>query len=473
MSLDVKRPSSFFGAGLSRMAPIQRAKSFSRPFNGSGPLFSQPATTQSQPPLPPKAADETMTTVLVGSKQRSFKVNRELLCAASPFFRARLQTNGSSTDPDAPVSSKPVSLWLPGESSSMFSLFVEWLHARTGFRSFLDDCIENASDSGTAAIKDFHWTLVRLHLFASHLSLFQLQDLAMDTLQDIYLKFDWDVTPDMITHLYTQCEAIPAVRLRRFAVAMVAFSLAEDEKSRPIRRRSAAVRSSLAENEPTQKPERNSGPEEGLSLSRPSGQFQNLFDAIPEFAADYATHMRKMNASGLDIRFKNPQLRIYANRLRNDERAFGFRQCSFHSHRASVGERPCPHTRQHQSSYSTGTGKGMPKSSAKAKMMHSYSKHTTFASRLSRMSAMLGTVKESTATAVTMEPGSARAIAVGGPRHDSPDAIPRPLFSELESELPLLNYQELAADMPQPLFSELPASPAGGRHSRSFSMRLR
>jgi hypothetical protein len=36
-------------------------------------------------------------------------------------------------------------------------------------------------------------------------------------------------------------------------------------------------------------------------------------------------------------------LRIPANRLRNDERAFGFRQCSFHSHRSSVGERRCPH----------------------------------------------------------------------------------------------------------------------------------
>lgn len=71
--------------------------------------------------------------------------------------------------------------------------------------------------------------------------------------------------------------------------------------------------------------------------------FQKLLETLPEFEMDYSMHMRKIKASRLDIRLKNPQLRIPANKLRNDERAFGFRECSFHSHRAAVGQRRCPH----------------------------------------------------------------------------------------------------------------------------------
>jgi hypothetical protein len=72
-------------------------------------------------------------------------------------------------------------------------------------------------------------------------------------------------------------------------------------------------------------------------------RFQELYDRYPEFAADYTVHVSKMTSSRLSVRVKNPQLRIHANKLRSEERQFGFRQCAFHSHRKSVGERQCPH----------------------------------------------------------------------------------------------------------------------------------
>lgn len=141
----------------------------------------------------------------------------------------------------------------------------------------------------------------------------------MDAVQDLYLKCDWDVPPSLIVYLYTQCEALPAVRVRRWAVAMVAFSLTGDNNHDQLKFH----------------------PQD--SATSDPARFRALFSSLPDFATDYATHVRNMRAAGLEVRFKNPQLRISANKLRNDERLFGFRECSFHSHRAAVGEKRCPY----------------------------------------------------------------------------------------------------------------------------------
>ncbi|KAK2596191.1 hypothetical protein QQS21_006396 [Conoideocrella luteorostrata] len=260
-------------------------------------------------PSPPQSQSDT-TTVLVGAKQLAFNVNKKLLCEVSPFFSQRLQDN---------IQTKPVCLWLPSESSTMFALFIEWVHSPSAFRHFLDHSISTAHDTSQQASQDIHWAIIRLHLFASHLDLFKLQDLAMDALQDLYLNYDWDVPPNLITYLYTQCEAVPAVRVRRWAVAMVAFSLAVDNHDQQLKFH----------------------PQD--SATSDPARFRALFSSLPDFAYDYATHVRNMKAAGLDVRCKNPQLRISANKLRNDQRLFGFRECSFHSHRAAVGERRCPH----------------------------------------------------------------------------------------------------------------------------------
>ena len=261
-----------------------------------------PSPAHSQP------SPEPMAILLIGPKQHRFKVNKRLICATSPFFAERFGD---------PSSTKSISLWLPRESSSMFSLFVDWVHLGLRFRPHLEEMISNAYDAGSEASQDIHWCLIRLHLFASRLGLYRLQDLAMDAIQDLYLRCDWDVPSGLIRFLYTECEDLAAIRLRRWAVAMVAFSF-------------------------TGGPHLTFDPQQESATSDPA-QFSDLLEQLPEFAEDYDIHMEKMRLSGLDIRFKNPQLRIPANRLRNDERAFGFRQCSFHSHRSSVGERRCPH----------------------------------------------------------------------------------------------------------------------------------
>lgn len=250
-----------------------------------------------------------MTAILVGAKKHPFSVNKRLLCEASPFFSERLLQDNIQTQ-------KPVRLWLPSESSTMFTLFVHWLHSPSPaiFRRFLDER-ESSTPSSSS-----HDALIRLHLFASHLDLHRLQDLAMDAIQDLYLRQDWDVPPSLIRYLYTQCEAVPAVRLRRWAVAMVAFSLNSNDGGG------------------------DDDDDGGGGAVEVGGGHHLLFQSLPAFKADYATHMQNMKVAGLDVRFKNPQLRIAANKLRNDQRLVGFRECSFHSHRAAVGERPCPHT---------------------------------------------------------------------------------------------------------------------------------
>ena len=295
-----------------------------------------PATTSSTP----KSSSSTLTTVLIGPQKQRFKVNKKLLCAASPFFRERLE------DPQH----RSVSLWLPGELPSMFALFVDWLHTpRYNFRRHLDHVVAAAAaaaaDYGPRALHDVHWALIRLHLFASHLSLYHLQDSAMDAIQDLYLSCDWDVPPGLLTYLYTRCDAIPAVRLRRWAVAMVAFSLVGSAAPSP----SPSSTSTSSPVPVKLHPEYDwgvGGAADGVADDSSAGRFRQLIDGIPDLSDDYAVHMAKMASSGLDVRFKNPQLRIPANRLRNDERAFGFRECSFHSHRATVGERRCPHERK-------------------------------------------------------------------------------------------------------------------------------
>ncbi|KAG5664157.1 hypothetical protein KAF25_006742 [Fusarium avenaceum] len=267
------------------MVPLFSPSVFGR-FKDSHSRFTSSASSQKSPPSPMSPSQppsEPMAILLIGPKQQRFKVNKRQLCAISPFFAERFG------DPSSP---KSISLWLPRESSSMFSLFVDWVHLGLRFRPHLDELMASAYDAGLEASQNIHWSLIRLHLFASRLGLYRLQDLAMDAIQDLYLRCDWDVPSGLITFLYTECEDLAAIRLRRWAVAMVAFSF-------------------------TGGPRLTFHPQES-AVSEPT-RFSDLLEELPEFAADYDIHMEKMRLSGLDIRFKNPQLRIPANRLRNDE----------------------------------------------------------------------------------------------------------------------------------------------------------
>ncbi|KAH8717876.1 hypothetical protein HC256_002552 [Beauveria bassiana] len=317
--------------------------------SSSSDLFRSAASQHARSQSTPATIGET-TTVLVGRSRKPFTVDRRLLCAASPFFRDQLQMPNRYASSSPPSSSssprrsddlftyRRIKLWLPGESATMFGLFVEWLHAPRSFRSYLDD---TAAAAAAAATRDplsssssspsslpsssssaspahlLHWALVRLHLFAAHLGLAPLQDLAMDALQDLYLCCDWDISPGVVTYLYTRCETRPAARLRRWAVAMMAFSLAvadwhttSSDDTRVVAATEAAAAAAAAAS---------------VTATDADTRLRGLIAALPELAADYATHVKSMRRAALDMRFKNPQLRIPANALSNEKRAFGFR----------------------------------------------------------------------------------------------------------------------------------------------------
>lgn len=281
-------------------------------------------------------------------------MKRKPLAACSAFFRdslAKIPTNKSTAAttlaklkskplPSPPSSASSMSsgqsateteteteddddteqvLWLPTESPEVFELFVLWLYRRQKFYTFIDRAVQSVSpdtpyprlpnlqsDSYRRALR---WNLVRLHLFAELIDLPVLQDITMDALQDMYLRCDWAVSPGFMIFLYRDYDQRHAIRLRKWAIAMLAWTL------------------------------------HGASPEQQSNQshFERLFAIYPAMYKDYQAHLAKMAASNADVCIKNPQLRLPLNRLRNEERFFGFRQCSFHSHRSVVGEGICPH----------------------------------------------------------------------------------------------------------------------------------
>ncbi|CAK7197539.1 hypothetical protein SEUCBS139899_000187 [Sporothrix eucalyptigena] len=328
--------------------------------------------------------------VLVGPDHREFVVHRALLCASSTFFADSLEAvpEGLSS-PRSLSSEKTPVLWLAGESADVFELFVLWLYRRHTFQAVVEDAVtilareaepkeviqllpEEASEDGTSSqsstpslspsssplgtpgtsgisasrnLSNLHWHLVHLHLFAALVDIPVLQDAVMDALQDLYLRFDWAATPALLTFLYVDADAFAACRLRKWAVALLAWTIANADDATENRL------SALARLE-------GSPPPAGLHDRLPSGRSSGTaalqrLARLPALHADYSAHRRKMQASRADVRIKNPQLRIPSNHLRREDRHFGFRQCSFHSHRRAAGEGRCPHERarrEHQKS---------------------------------------------------------------------------------------------------------------------------
>lgn len=251
------------------------------------------------------------------------------LCAASAYFRDRLEATPANLFSPAAASgpgSTGAVVSLPAESPQMFELFVLWLYQRRAFKAFVDAAVSSATLGASfrefpnlrndACRRALHWNLVRLHLFAAAADLPALQDAAMDALQDLYLRCDWEVSPQFVHFLYADCEPGRALRLRKWAVAMVAWATygGGGEAAGPS----------------------------SISSTAAGRRFQALFDAQPALWQDYAKHLDKMAESRADVRVKNPQLRLPGNRLRSEERFLGFRTCSFHSHRSTAGEGPCP-----------------------------------------------------------------------------------------------------------------------------------
>ncbi|KLU84050.1 hypothetical protein MAPG_03096 [Magnaporthiopsis poae ATCC 64411] len=291
--------------------------------------------------------------VLVGPEKKSFTVHKKLLCSTSKFFGESLAAIPTSLLPSPPAARRPppaacrpaannrrsgfhdwtlaaaaaaatasatgegrmrsascaddlspasptraAALWFSEETPEMFELFVLWLYHRRAFAALVDEAVTSilaaeaeSRDSRTASARlhGLHWALVNLHLFAVEVGLPVLQDLAMDAVQDLTLQI------------------------------------------KPIGQDDPAV-----------------GDRNGIQVDADDStatQFQVLLSSFPEFCEDYSTHLSRMHTSRANPVVKNPQLRIPTNALRNEERHFGFRMCSFHSHRASVGQGRCPHDR--------------------------------------------------------------------------------------------------------------------------------
>lgn len=261
--------------------------------------------------------------MLVGPSKQEFTIHKKLLCASCDFFRCSLDTLESV--PSSPEGELPAAstvnhekiLWLSEECPEMMELFFLWLYQRNSFRTILEHMIVSVAVQPKPATltkiqasrRALHWNLVRLHLFAADIRLPALQDLAMDAIQDFYLRCDWDVSRRLVRYLYQERTKHESLRLRKWAVAMLAWTL---------------------------------GNVGGDPLAHHDND-DELFAGVPGLWGDYVRHVERTADSRADVRVKNPQLRLPRNRLKNEERHFGFRQCSFHSHRSSVGEGRCPH----------------------------------------------------------------------------------------------------------------------------------
>ncbi|KAI1817883.1 hypothetical protein GGS20DRAFT_460137 [Poronia punctata] len=224
--------------------------------------------------------------VVIGSEGDKFFIPRRLL-ASCEYFRTRLDFSHI--------------IRLEGQCPAMFKLFEYWLFERRNFNKFVEEAERNRS------CDTLHWDLVNLQLFAANIGECALQDMAMDALQDLYLRRNWEIDPQLVKYVYTECYYLR--NLRKWIVAMIAWGVGDTEAD--------GARDTI----------------------------RDLFDKCAGLWEEYNNHLGKVAASKLEVDYKNPQLRLPSNRLRNGERQFGYRQCSFHTHRSTVGQGHCPHAR--------------------------------------------------------------------------------------------------------------------------------
>ncbi|TGJ84133.1 hypothetical protein E0Z10_g4639 [Xylaria hypoxylon] len=236
--------------------------------------------------------DVDVVKVVVGPKHDEFLIPRRLLVSCD-YFSTRLDFSRGMTYQV---------IRLDGQCPDMFRLFEYWLSERKGFNKFIDNTELDRS------CEELHWDLVNLQLFAANIGEAALQDMAMDALQDIYLRCNWEINPELVAYVYTECdpEASYCLRsLRKWIVAMIAWGMGDAEAG--------------------------------------GAELETVFGDCAGLREEYDSHLNKVAASKLDVDFKNPQLRLPSNHLRNEERQFGYRQCSFHTHRSTIGQGRCPH----------------------------------------------------------------------------------------------------------------------------------
>ncbi|KAH8675355.1 hypothetical protein BX600DRAFT_170458 [Xylariales sp. PMI_506] len=239
--------------------------------------------------------DSETVRVFVGKEAREFAFPKQLLDSTSMLFSDMMADDQYAVASDT--------LYLKELCPDMFELFTYWVYNHSNFQPFIDAA--EADDR----CEDLQWDLINLHLFAAQINLDILQDVAMDAIQDLYLRRNWDINPTLVNYVYSQCDAEDSCRLRKWIVAMAAYCLGGC-----------------------------------VEIAGTVDKMEKLFHNCPELWSDYMAHLTKTSRSRVPLYFKNPQLRLPSNNLRNEERQFGFRQCTFHTHRSSVGQGKCPHS---------------------------------------------------------------------------------------------------------------------------------
>ncbi|KAI0484799.1 hypothetical protein GGR56DRAFT_44111 [Xylariaceae sp. FL0804] len=288
--------------------------------------------------------------VVVGPERKAFFIARKLL-ASCAYFRDQIDTAELEFSGGQPH----LVVRLDGQCPDMFGLFTYWLRARRGFDRFVEEATTSRAAAAASAAEELHWDLVNLHMFAAQVGLPALQDLAMDGIQDIYLRRDWEVNPQLVRYVWAECGPAESCRLRKWLVAMTAWTLGGDhgffadddddvdhhhhEDKDKDKDKAADGREHHGDADADAS--RENANRAAADQTRRAAM-RALLDELPGLRETYAVHLGKLRRSKLHAHFKNPQLRLPSNHLRNEERQFGFRQCSFHTHRSAVGQDRCP-----------------------------------------------------------------------------------------------------------------------------------
>lgn len=318
----------------------------------------------------------------IGEEQREFCVHKNLLVSASQyfadlvanvpalqpmsidhgFFRSNFFAQSRYGTPEStmrgfgerlstgPVfeSSPAVSvIWLQAESPAMFELFVLWLYQRSvGLVRLVDEVSAHRAGGVKATSKicrsiGLPQNLAELHVFAAKVGIDELQDVALDALQDVFLRCEWQATPKFIRFVFECYDPENAYRLRQWTVAMMAWTLAATGTD--LLSLCFAASKNRSKKSPREQHPSLSNHHQKQPIPEFVRRFSAILSDIPDLLKDFVDHVSKLSRLKGSAAQKNPTIRLPTNCMKTDGRQYGFRLCSFHSHRKEVGQGECPH----------------------------------------------------------------------------------------------------------------------------------
>jgi hypothetical protein len=122
---------------------------------------------------------EELVTIFVGDKRKKFVVHKKLLCDSADYFKGVFTGDFEEA--------RKAEMYMPEDNPGAFSLYVTWLYRSSIPMANTEAHLEN---------------LYELYFLADKLCLVDLKDKAMDTIQDMALKYDLKdqlITPELVT----------------------------------------------------------------------------------------------------------------------------------------------------------------------------------------------------------------------------------------------------------------------------------